>query len=423
MKTKLQIISIALIGLIITSCSSSMNMSKSSSSSTDDIYYTPSNSNTVQTTSNTSTKKEAVNVESNNPNLAQLEEKYSKILTSDSSNIDTVIYKAKSENPYDRILSDSYQDSYERRIKAFQDPCYGFHNNYDIYFSRDYWYSTAYDPYTYNTVIAGNHIWVEPCSVSVMFGANLPYYYWNNFNFGYRVWWSHNYWYDNYFYSPQMLYSPYYTDLNYNNGNYYYGPRSGGLTTNTSPRFRNDNSIEKQIITSRRRDGLTATTKGSNTNLRGTNQEIFTRRTNNDMNNTRLRENGNARNVSLTEPTRRNNNNTYQKPRSTNNDGYIRTGTRNQTNGTTTRDNTTRGNSNVREGRNTTPTYNKPNRVDTSTERTRNSNTSSSNRESTYRGSSDNRSSGSTTTRSSSGSNSGSTSNQNNNSNNTSRRK
>jgi len=412
MKTQYQIISIAFAGLLLASCSSSKNLSKSSVSSTDDIYYTPSKIEAVQTSSNTPNTEIK---EVDDSNLANLEKKYSKVLSSDTTNIDTLIYKDKSSNPYDNILSDSYQESYERRLRGIEDPKYGM-NNYSAYYSNDYWYASAYDPYFYNVVVMGNQVWVEPWYISNMF--YWPHNYFSfGIGFGYGYWnWSP--WYSNYYY-PYNYYGwnypyyweNYYTNVNYNNGNYYYGPRSGGLTTNTSPRFRKDNSIENQIITSRRRGDIT--TRGNNTitttrtGQRNGNQEIISRGTReNDFTTTRLRGNsGSTRNTSLTEPTRRNNN-TYQRPRTTNGDGYIRTGTRNQNTGSTSRETTTRGNSTTREGRNTTPTYNKPNRVDTSTERTRTSNTGSSSRETNYRNSGGSNSSSGSSTRSSSGSSS-----------------
>ena len=111
MKTKLQLTAVALAGIILASCSSSMNMSKSSVSANDDIYYTPTYSSTAQKdpvevkTVNTSDKTTSPQ------SFEQLEEKYSKILASDTTSVDTVIYKAESTNPYERIVSDSYQGS------------------------------------------------------------------------------------------------------------------------------------------------------------------------------------------------------------------------------------------------------------------------------------------------------------------------
>lgn len=433
MKTKLQIIQFVLAGLLLASCSSSMNMNKSTGSSTDDIYYTPSKSQAVKTSNDNSEVVKTEDTEKQINNIDQLEDKYKKVLASDSTNIDTVIYKSESSNPYERILSDSYQDSYERRLRGMEDPKYGM-NNYSAYCSNNYWYASAYDPYFYNVVVMGDQVWVEPWYISNMFywphnhfsfGIGFGYGYWNwspwyssyYYPYNYYGWygWNYPYYWDNY----------YYTNVNYNYGNYYYGPRSGGLTTNTSPRLRNNNSIESQIITSRRRGDLT--TRGNNTitttrtGQRNGNQEIITRGTRgDDFTTTRLRGNsGTTRNTSLTEPTRKNNN-TYQRPRTTTNgDGYIRTGTRNQNTGSVSRETTTRGNSTTREGRNTTPTYNKPNRVDTSTERTRTSNTGSSSRETNYRNSGSSSSSGGSSTRSSSGS----SSNQNSSSGGSSRRR
>ncbi len=437
MKTKLQILSVALLGIILTSCSSSMNMSKSSGNSSDDIYYTPSKTQVSNISEKNQDIKRVDDTNQKQNEFAQLEDKYKKILASDSTNIDTVIYKAESSNPYERILSDSYQESYERRLKGMQDPSYRL-EGLSTYYSSDYFNATTYDPAFYNVVVMGNQVWVEPWYISRMF--SWPQYHLNfglGFEFGYgnwNPWYSYNYPYYNlnswYIWNPYSLWGYYkYSDFNYNYNNYYYGPRSGNTSSSISNRLRGDNSFENQIASSRRRDGLNTNPRGNNldtrtrnvnqtdytrSGYRNSNQEI-TRRGNRsgDLSTTRLREgSGSTRNTSLAEPTRRNNN-SYQRPRSSSNDGYIRTGTRNQnTDATNRNNNNSRDNSNVREGRNTTPTYNRPNRVDSSTERSRNSNAGSSNgssnRETNYRNSGGSSSSGNTPTRTSTGSSSNS---------------
>ncbi|RPH33485.1 MAG: hypothetical protein EHM93_05085 [Bacteroidales bacterium] len=435
MKTKLQIAMIALIGLSITSCSSSMYMSKSSDTPTDDIYYTPSKTNSSSTVSDNNPTLKIQNQEPEKVNIAQLEEKYSKILASDSVSIDTLIYKAESDNPYERILSDSYQESYERRLRGMEDPRYGM-NNFAIRFSDDYFYASAYDPAFYHIVVMGDQVWVEPNYISSMFSWPS-----NNFWLGFGIGFGWNSWYYNhyshyYWNNSWVGYEPYWYGYpaNYSttiNNNYYYGRRTGNSTNLTSLNRRTENSYENQIVSSRRRNGTTInaglnrtdfrTRSANQTDLttrngqRNTNQEVIGRgNRNGNLNTTRLRDEATTRNINSTEATRRNNNNTYQRPRSTNTDGYIRAGTRNQNNGTVSRDNTTRGTSTIRDNRTSTPTYNRPNRVDSSTERGRTTNSGSTNRESNYRDSGRNSSSNSNSaTRSNSGTSSGSTSSSN----------
>ena len=91
------------------------------------------------------------------------------------------------QTPYERVLSTSYQDSYERRLRGFRSPYYGT-INYNIYLSDDYWYTQAYDPAFYNTVVVGDQIWVEPWYISASFG--WPRHRWS-LTYGYNPYWYH----------------------------------------------------------------------------------------------------------------------------------------------------------------------------------------------------------------------------------------
>jgi len=445
MKTKLQIIGIALTGLILTSCSSSIYMSKSSPASTDDIYYTPSKNANLTTSNNSEVATTFVDNSQNTSDskFAQLEKEYADIDNPDTSSVksDTLVTKAEYVNPYQKILSDSYEDSYERRLRGMEDPRYGI-ENFAIRYSDAYWYASAYDPSFYNMIIMGDQVWVEPWYISSMF--SWPH---NHFGFGlgfglgfggyYGSW---NYW--NNYYSPYSWnYNPYgyggyypypndYWNTNPSSPYGYYGRRSGNSTYITAPGRGTGISYENRITSSRRKDGTTiesGVNRTNNTRTRNSNQtDIISRsgqvssnqvvidRNNRNINTTRLRNEATTRSINTTEPTRRNN--TYQAPRSTNNNDYIRTGTRNQTTNSATRDNTTRSNSTVRENRTTTPTYNRPSRVGSSTESGRSTSTNNSNRESSttrtsVRESSSSSSSSQSASRSSSGSSSSSSSN------------
>lgn len=460
MKTNLKIYTFALLGFVLASCSSSMYMSKTSVTPTDDIYYTPSKTSSILASYENTTP---INIDKQEPsklNLAKLEKKYSEVLDSDTGKIDTLIYTDESSNPYERILSDSYQESYERRLRGMEDPRYGM-ENFTTRYSDDYFYASAYDPSLYNVVVMGNQVWVEPWYISSMFFWPRHHFSFGiGLGYGWNTWgWSP--WYSNY-YNPYFGYNnlygwdPYYWNSNYYTGNYnnynnynYYGRRTGGSTTNTTPSIRSGRSYENQIISTRRQNGITSATtnrrdvsnnttlrtrnttqnEAINRNQRTNNSQEVTRRNNRigDMNTTRLRGDSPNRNSGLntTEPTRRNNTTTIQRPRSTTNEDYIRSNTRNQnvSNGSVRRDVNTRTVSPTRENRNSTPTYNKPNRVGTSTTKEKSTSSGSSRRESSYSkpSSSSNSSSGSSTR--SSSSSSGSSSNSSSGSSSSSRRR
>jgi len=435
MKTKLRIVGITLAGIILTSCSSSMHMS-SSTTPADDIYYTPSNTSNLAST-NTLTQESTIN--DNNQNISEskytmLEKKYSIASVSDTVRSDTLVAKVDNRNPYESILSNSYKESYERRLRGMEDPKYGI-EDFTVRYSDAYWLAQSYDPALYHIVIMGDQVWVEPWYISTMF--NWPHSHFSfGFGYGYNNW-AWNPWYYDYYYSPfywnnsWVGYNPYWYGgypyyNNYyitDNDNYYYGHRSGGVSSYTANR-RTGTSIENQIISSRRRGGITTqnntfvNSRNRNTNQNGivtrntiTNQEVTHRGGNRnlDLNSTRLRNTDatTRTTTNMTEPTRRNNYNTYQRPRSTNNEEYNRSTTRNRNTNATTRDNT-RTPSTIRDNRNTNPTYNRPNRVESSSTRERSSSSGNSGGGSNYtRSSSGSSSSGSSSSSSRNNSSSG----------------
>lgn len=438
MKTKLQITGIALLGFIFTSCSSSMYMSNSSVAPTDDIYYTPNKSTNI--TPRITPRVESTSID-NSQNIssskyAQLEKEYANKNDSDTLTIksDTLAAKYEEVNPYDRILSDSYEDSYQRRLKGRENPWYGIESPF-VYYSDDYWFASAFDPSIYNIIIMGDQVWVEPKYISSMFawprinysfsiGSGYTSWGWNamyDSPFYYNISpWNYNpfafsSYYNSYYNSPYCHnfggYNPlpnYYWNNNHFSGNEHYGRRNSSLTSITTTGRLAGISYENQIASSHRSD-RTTTFSGvgrNGKNFTRDNQTTITKRDgqgnqvvigrdnrNTSLNTTRLRNEATTRTINMSEPTRRNNSNgNYQKPRSTNNTDYIRTGTRNQNMGTsnTIRDNNSRSTSTVRENRNTTNTYNRPSRVSTATSRDNSSSSGSS-----LRGSSNTRSSGS----------------------------
>ena len=86
-----------------------------------------------------------------------------------------VVYQAHTEandNPYEDILSDSYQESYERRLRGMSSGSYKMPNSYsDVITSGKIQYLSAYDPAFYNVMVMGDEVWVEPKYISSMFGT------------------------------------------------------------------------------------------------------------------------------------------------------------------------------------------------------------------------------------------------------------
>ncbi len=424
---------LTLLGLFMMSCASSSQVGKTSSWS-DEIYGSPAKPQTSQIAKNeeqnsTSEKKE-------NSNYANLEQKYADVIeiNMDSIKNDTVIYKAEDTNPYNRILSDSYQESYERRLRGLSDPYYGM-ENWSTYYSDNYWYAQAYDPYFYNIVVMGNQVWVEPRYISAMFGWPRRSF---SVGFGFGFGWNYGYWnYDPWYWSypynyNHYGYNPYYTDSywwGWNNGywtgnssnnisnNSYYGRRVNGTNNYTARRTGISTTTDgSQTVVSRRRDGSNSSlnpivsTRRTQTRVTPTYESNGRRESNLNnqaSSNTRRVDGTNTRRVSerptreigVSEPTRRTYNQSSGRTRTSTESTYRRSeGSQNSNASGTSR--TSSGN------RNSTPTYNRPERVSTPT----NTTSSSRNNESYRQSGSDSRSSSSGSSQSGSRSSSSSSS-------------
>jgi hypothetical protein len=263
MKTTIKIIATALIASLLGACSSSMQLSRSSSHQEDDLYYTSKSSRSTETNNQEHQTSSSLK-------LAELEKKYTEILANDSiGSIDTTIYNDPYVNPYDRILADTYEEAYQRRLDARMDPYYGM-NNWTARYSNDYWYASAYDPYFYNVVVVGSSIWVEPNYISSGFG--WPYfgsrYYRPYYSFGlgfhspsygwYSPWnypvynhWSYGW------YNPWSTYGVYnagfYDGYNWGNKpNYNYGRRPGTGTVNYDRVVAGSESVTAGVNSTRR---------------------------------------------------------------------------------------------------------------------------------------------------------------------------
>lgn len=395
MKTKTYIPMLTLIGLFLMSCTSSLQVSNTSSWS-DEIY---GSSPKPQINQIAQVETKTVQPENKlNSDLSKLEQKYSDVIeiNLDSIKNDTIIYKAEDANPYNRILSESYEESYERRLRGLEDPTYGF-NNWPLYNSTEYWYAQSYDPAYYNIIVMGGYVWVEPWYISRMFswprpsihfsfgfGWDYPYYsYWNNPSSFYYWNWNYPYlahtspWYGN---SYWWGYNNGYWHGNYNNNNdYYYGRRSTTTTDYSQTRRVSGDyarTTDNQTAVTRRGGNLTTTTstnpvvttrstqtrvtptyEGRSRRDGGIVQTAVTRR---EGNTARTEENFNTRRtgsptreIGISEPTRRTYNTSTDRTRTAGNNGSPTRSTRIDNNRSTG----TRGAA--------TPTYNSPSRVST----------------------------------------------------------
>ncbi len=362
MKTKFNIYAVAIAALIFGGCSSSMQLSRAPGQSTDDVYYTAGANEQVaaQPAENTPLKRGS----DSELGLAELEKKYGEILANDTTgNVDTVIYKSQSkENPYERVLSDSYQESYERRLRGRYNGYYGIGGVY----SDDYWYASAYDPTFYNVIVMGSDIWVEPWYISSMFGwPNYGFgfgYSWPYSGFGYSPWgygyasWNWGYPYSPFYYHGGYwgmnsyawgynngYWDGYYWGNNYNNNYYQHGnygirpnvggpvvaggTRPGGSTTagiNDTHRQLGDRQV---VLSNNTQD---PTVISSRPNKANNSQEItrkpnvVTRPSRESLNINPTRIVTNNREITRTEPTRQSYNPSYTKPKPANSSEFNR---------------------------------------------------------------------------------------------------
>ncbi|MGE0078754.1 MAG: hypothetical protein AB7S48_12915 [Bacteroidales bacterium] len=355
MKIRTYISLLTLLSLSMMSCTSSLQVSNSSSWN-DEIYGSTPKPQIKQIAQKTESSSQTL--EKSDSNLDQLEQKFSGILdiNMDSIKNDTVIYRAEETNPYNKILSNSYEESYERRLRGLEDPWYGM-NNWSAYYSDDYWYAQAYDPYFYRIVVMGNQVWVEPWYISAMFA-------WPRTKFSVGFGWGWYYSYCDYTY-PGYYYSwTYWNNLflaskekNYYPNDYYYGRRFINSTQNTISR-RSSNEIANlsthQTAITRRSDARTTSTSNAISTTRTTQTRVTP--TYSNTSSTRVSgslSNRPTRSIGISEPTRRSYNSSYDRSRTT---------TNNNTN-IDSRINSTRGSYPTRGSSNSTSIYNNPGRV------------------------------------------------------------
>jgi hypothetical protein len=247
MKSRL-IVYLALI-LILSSCSSSFKLG-SGVDGYDDVYYNSKSeidvSNVEEADKEEIAKQDAQDFNSMRRSAEDI------LRESEANDVDTVIYESDMfTNPYDEVLVDNYNDSYERRLRGFSNPRYGL-TNYSLIANSDaWWYVSAYDPAFYNVVVVGDDVWVEPWYVSSAFGYRHSAYSWGyspyrwGFHYGYHSpyftgwnpyyrgpyhgWYGHyhGYWGNSWYYND-YLYGGYYGGKkSYSNSNVYRGRQNG----------------------------------------------------------------------------------------------------------------------------------------------------------------------------------------------------
>lgn len=88
-----------------------------------------------------------------------------------STSTDGVIVLEES-NSAQNFVADSYESAYARRLKGFRSPSYRMPSSYfNLRYSGDVIFATAYDPSFYNIMVSGDQVWVEPRYITSMFGT------------------------------------------------------------------------------------------------------------------------------------------------------------------------------------------------------------------------------------------------------------
>lgn len=125
---------------------------------------------------------------------------------------------------YTGVLADTYESAYARRLRGFDSPTYRMPSSYyELRYSPEFAYVTAYDPMSYNIIVMGDEVWVEPKYITSMFGTwgappismTLGYSGWYsgyyNCYYGYNPYWYNPYWYGYGYPYYNPYYNPYYS--------------------------------------------------------------------------------------------------------------------------------------------------------------------------------------------------------------------
>ena len=217
MKRSLYIISMALVALLLGSCTAMMSASTYGSN---DLYVTD---NRIRVAEQLRVEAEADRA------AAEARKAQWEALAAEAAYYDVV------SGGYDSYYADDYESAYARRLRGFNSPTYRLPSSYyDLATSSAMRYATAYDPAFYNIMVSGNEVWVEPKYVTSMFGSwgatNITFgIYSSPWNYGwnyavnpfyYSCWgYPHYSWYD---WHWNMCCNPYHYDPYWGYG-YYHG--------------------------------------------------------------------------------------------------------------------------------------------------------------------------------------------------------
>lgn len=227
MRRSLWIIAVAVIAVVMSSCSAMFSASSYGSS---DLYNTD---NRVQVANRLKAEAEAKAAEA----AARQAQWEARTAEAYANAAEAEYYAAINESPnYVNIVADNYDSAYARRIYGFNSPTYNYPSSYySLQYSNAMRYASAYDPAYYNIMVSGNQVWVEPRYVTSMFGSwgatNITYgIYSSPWNYGWSInvspfyysWWGYpRYsWYD---WNWNVCYNPYHRYYDWWGYPYYYG--------------------------------------------------------------------------------------------------------------------------------------------------------------------------------------------------------
>lgn len=197
----------ALVGLVLCSCSAMMN---SSTYGSGDLYSVENRESvTAELTAEAEARKAQAEARKAEYEALMAEAEYNAMINGELN--------------FTSILASDYETAYARRLYGFNSPTYRMPMTYYELSTRDaMFYATAYDPSLYNVMVSGDQVWVEPKYITSMFGSwgatNVTFgLYASPWNYGWSIytdpfyysWWGYpRYsWYD---WNWTICYNPFY---------------------------------------------------------------------------------------------------------------------------------------------------------------------------------------------------------------------
>lgn len=219
MKRAYNILVLVLMSLLLGGCSSSLYTSTLGYS--DDMYSTPDYKKFVDNVKQKQAERAKEEQQKAEQKLAEFK------AMAEAQGVKYNEVESLSEVDLGHIAT-SYESAYAHRLKGASSLSYKMPSSYyNLRYSSDFQFLTAYDPMVYNVVVMGDEVWVEPKYISSMFGtwgapsySTAPYwgpyyssfygnwgynpYYWSHYPYDYYMWWGYPYygWYDPWYYPP-----------------------------------------------------------------------------------------------------------------------------------------------------------------------------------------------------------------------------